>query len=78
MARFEAFWELICTYRYFLRLAFMLVVFLFVLAVLGLLFAERGTNAYAISIVNFALIAVLGVFVAGLNWVCANREREYY
>lgn len=78
MARFEEFWELACEFRYLLRIGFMVVVFLFVLSVMALLLAERGTDAYAISIVNFALVAVLGVFVAWMNWVCANRESEYY
>lgn len=78
MARFESFWEVICDFRYFLRIGFMLVIFLFVLAVISLVLAERGTNAYAISIVNFVLVSALGLVVGWMNYVCASRERQYY
>lgn len=78
MARFEEFWELACDFKQMLRLAFMFVVFLLVLSMMGLLLAERGTASYAISIFNFVAVAVLGLVIGGVNRVCSNREREYY
>lgn len=78
MARFEEFWEVACDYHYILRIAFMFVVFLFVLTVLSLLLAPRGTDAYAISLVNFVLVSALGLLVGWVNYVCASRERRYY
>lgn len=78
MARFDEFWEVVCDFRYILRIGFMFVVFLFVLAVLSLILAERGTDAYAISLFNFVAVSALGLTIAYMNWVCANRDRQYY
>lgn len=78
MARFEEFWKLACDYQIYLRIGFMMMVFFFILSVLGLWLAEPGTGAYAISIVNFAMVAVMGLVLAYMNRVCANRARQYY
>lgn len=78
MAPFEAFWEVACDYRPYLLMAFMLVVFLFILSIISLIFAREGTGAYVISILNFAMISILGIVVAGINYVCAKRARRYY
>ena len=78
MARLDPFWDVACDYQDFLRLGFMLLIFLFVLSLIGLWFAKEGTNAYAISIVNFGIISVLGVVVALMSRACAKRNRRYY
>lgn len=78
MARFDDFWEVACDFQDHLRIAFMVVIFLFVLTLISIWFADEGTDAYAISILNFAVLSVLGIAVAWMNRVCAHREREYY
>lgn len=78
MARFEKFWNVVCDYVGLLRIGFMFSLFLFVLSVIGLVLAPRGTNAFAISVVNFVLVAVVGGVVVWMNLVCRRWDRRYY
>lgn len=78
MARYEQFWDTVCDYALYLQLGFMIMIFLFVLSVIALLLADPGTGAFAISVLNFAMVAVVGGVLAWMNRVCANRARRHY
>lgn len=78
MARFEPFWETICSYHQHLWLGVMMMIFLFVLSLISLAFAEPGSNAFGITLVNIALIVVVGGIIVAMYRICGKRERRYY
>lgn len=77
MSRFEPFWEVMCAYTQFLWLGVMTMLFLFVLGLLSLWFADPGTASYAITIVSLAMILVAGSAVSGMFWVCRKRTQRF-
>lgn len=75
MARFDAFWEVVCEYRAYMWMGLTALVFLFVLSLFGLVLAPPGTGAEAISYVNIGLILVTGACLGGIYRVCLRRRR---
>jgi hypothetical protein len=78
MARFEAFWDVMCDYMQYLWLGVMLMIFLFVLALFSLYFARPGTGSFAIAIVDTILIVTIGSVLSGMFWVCDQRKKQAY
>lgn len=78
MARFEAFWEVMCDYMHYLWLGVMTALFLFILALMGLYFAEPGTGSFAINLINIVLILGFGTAVSGMFWVCDQRRKREF
>jgi Na+/proline symporter len=76
MARFEAFWEVACDHVAYLWVGFTVVLFLFILSLLALALAPRGTGSFYIALVDLGLVVVAGAVVGGMYWTCARRRRE--
>lgn len=75
MARFEAFWSIVCDYREFVWLGLTTLLFLFVLSVVGLVLSPPGSGSRAISYVNVALVLVTGALLGSMYWICLERTR---
>lgn len=78
MARFEAFWDVVCDYRDFVWIGFMVCLFFLVLTLFSLFFGTPGTASYLISLLNLAMILVLGTVLGGMFWVCQKRQTKEY
>lgn len=78
MARLEEFWDVMCDYTHYLWLGVMMMLFLFILSLMSLVFADPGTGSYSIAILNTGLILVFGVIIAGMFWICHQRRDVEY
>jgi len=78
MARFDAFWEEMCDHRDYLWLGIQVLIFLFVLSIIALAWAPRGSGSFWIAVADFVLIVVLGACIGGMFYVCLKREERFY
>ena len=78
MARFEAFWDVMCDYMHFLWLGIMVLIFLMVLTIIGLVVAEPAPGSFYVAMMNVAMILATGAVMGWMFSVCYRREREPY
>lgn len=78
MARFEAFWDVVCDYRDFMWLGVMGCLFFLILTIISLLWGTPGTAAYYISLLNLAMVVGLGSVLGWMFWVCHRRRTKKY
>lgn len=70
----DRFWDAACEYQHAMRLLVAILVVMTLLLAFAFPFLEPGTGAYAIAIVDIALLVVAFLVVGGVTLGCARRE----
>lgn len=78
MARFEAFWDVMCDFRDYLWIGIMVLIFFLILTIISLAWGDPGTASYNIALLNLAMILGAGAVMGWMFWVCQQRRTKEY